>query len=74
MSSAPTTLDNNSLADNCLQAVDGAAGRQLQAAHVDGCSIAAGELLGSRRAFDGLGRVTRPGAGGLPVYELRLAC
>ena len=57
-----------------MQAVDGAAGRRLQAAYVDGHSLAAGELLGSRRAFDGLGRVTRPGAGGLPVYELRLAC
>jgi hypothetical protein len=57
-----------------LQAVDGAVGKQLQAAYVDGRSIAAGELLGSRRAFDGLTRVSRPGACGAPVYELRLAC
>ena len=62
------------MAWRCVQTVTGAAGKELQAAYVDGGSIATGQLLGSRRAFDRLTRVSRPGAEGTPVYELRLAC
>jgi hypothetical protein len=56
------------------QTMTGAAGRKLQAAYIDGRSVNAGQLLGSRRAFEGLTRVSRPGAEGTPVYELRLGC
>lgn len=47
---------------------------KLRAALGAGQAITAGQLLGARLAFDGLARVSRPGAGGAPVYEVRLAC
>ncbi len=57
-----------------MQALGGPQGEKLKAAFIAGRAVTVGQLLGARRAFDGLARVSRPGAGSAALYELRLAC